>query len=63
MNADMLSFNKQSFNFEPDTDDSLYVSIVGQYEKVIVESIISSFGLDMLIVKDQHGGDVDTIHM
>lgn len=62
MNADMLSFNKQSFNFEPDTDDSLYVSIVGQYEKVIVESIISSFGLDMLIVKDQHGGDVDTIH-
>ena len=28
---------------------------------VLVESLISSFGLDFLI-KDQHGGDVDTIH-
>ena len=29
--------------------------------QVLVESLITSFGLDFLI-KDQHGGDVDTIH-
>lgn len=32
-----------------------------QYKRVIVESLITSFGLDFL-VKDQYGGDVDTIH-
>ena len=42
-------------------EDNIKDTIWGQYEKVIVESIISSFGLDFLI-KDQHGGDVDTIH-
>jgi len=39
------------------TKDSLFA----QYEKVIINSIITSFGLDMFI-KDRHGGDVDTIH-
>lgn len=38
-----------------------YSSIFQQYEKVIIDSLITSFGLDFLI-KDQHGGDVDTIH-
>lgn len=38
-----------------------YVSIFQQYEKVIIDSLITSFGLDFLI-QDQHGGDVDTIH-
>lgn len=36
-------------------------SIFKQYERVIVESLITSFGLDF-IVKDQHGGDIDTIN-
>lgn len=38
-----------------------YSSIFQQYEKVIIDSLITSFGLDFLI-QDQHGGDVDTIH-
>ena len=36
-------------------------SIFKQYERVVVNSIITSFGLDLLI-NDRHGGDVDTIH-
>ncbi len=40
---------------------SAYVDLFKQYEKVIMESLITSFGLDFLI-KDQYGGDVDTIH-
>lgn len=38
-----------------------YSCIFQQYEKVIIDSLITSFGLDFLI-QDQHGGDVDTIH-
>lgn len=38
-----------------------YSSIFQQYEKVIIDSLITSFGLDFLI-QDQHGGDVDTIY-
>ena len=35
--------------------------LLEQIERVTVESLITSFGLDFLIA-DQHGGDVDTIH-
>ena len=35
--------------------------LLQQYKRVIAESLITSFGLDFL-VKDQYGGDVDTIH-
>lgn len=62
MNGDILSFNKNSVDFEPDGNEPVHDSIFKQYERVIVESIITSFGLDMLLVKDQHGGDVDTTH-
>lgn len=47
--------------------DGVYVgssseeSLLAQYERVVVQSLITSFGLDFL-VQDQHGGDVDTIH-
>ncbi|MGP1560676.1 MAG: hypothetical protein ACTTIC_01140 [Helicobacteraceae bacterium] len=47
--------------FEPDLREPLTDSIFNQYERVIVESIITSFGLDFLI-KDRHGGDVDTVY-
>lgn len=47
--------------FAPDPSDPVMDSIFQQYEWVLVESLITSFGLDFL-VKDQHGGDVDTIH-
>ena len=42
-------------------EQNAYSSIFQQYEKVIIDSLITSFGLDFLI-QDQHGGDVDTIH-
>ena len=50
-----------SKNYNPDKSENVMQSIFSQYEKVIIQSIITSFGLDFLI-KDQHGGDVDTIH-
>ena len=56
------SFVIQSNNgFSPESEDEVMDSIFKQYERVIIESLISSFALDFL-VKDQHGGDVDTIH-
>lgn len=44
-----------------DTETNVYNSIFEQYERVVIQSLITSFGLDFL-VRDQHGGDVDTIH-
>lgn len=44
-----------------DTEANVYNSIFEQYERVVIQSLITSFGLDFL-VRDQHGGDVDTIH-
>jgi len=48
-------------DFSPEPEDVVMDSIFDQYERVIVESLITSFGLDF-IVKDRHGGDVDTVH-
>ncbi len=42
-------------------EQNTYASIFQQYEKVVIDSLITSFGLDFL-VQDQYGGDVDTIH-
>lgn len=42
-------------------DGSVFTSIWASYEKVVLNSLVTSFGLDFL-VHDQHGGDVDTIH-
>ena len=59
------SFTQQLQNdFIIDPQDDVVDSLVGQYERVIVDSIITSFGLDFLLFHDadQHGGDVDTIH-
>lgn len=42
-------------------NSSVMLDLFSQYERVIIESIITSFGLDFL-VPDTHGGDVDTIH-
>ena len=42
-------------------EESIYDSLFKQYERVVLESLITSFGLDMLM-GDKHGGDVDTIH-
>ncbi len=48
-------------DYFPDEYENIFSSIFRQYEKVIIQSIITSFGLDFLI-KDHLGGDVDTIH-
>ena len=47
-------------DFFPDKQENVMDSIFKQYERVIVESLITSFGLDFLL-NDRHGGDVDTI--
>lgn len=54
----MVNVSRQ---FDPDPSEPIMDSIFQQYERVLVESLITSFGLDFL-VNDQHGGDVDTIH-
>lgn len=43
------------------SESNAYNNIFEQYERVVIQSLISAFGLDFLI-QDQHGGDVDTIH-
>jgi len=48
-------------DFNPDPMEPIMKSIFLQYERILIESLITSFGLDFL-VKDQYGGDVDTIH-
>ena len=53
--------NSVGRDFFPEPSDDVMESIFKSYERVIVESIITSFGLDFL-VNDQHGGDVDTIN-
>lgn len=47
--------------FYSDSKESVFESLMYEYERVIFRSIITSFGLDVFI-KDQYGGDVDTIH-
>lgn len=44
----------------PEFSEDIKGSLFKQYERVIVESLITSFGLDF-IMNDQYGGDVDTI--
>lgn len=58
---------KMTDKFYPNEENSLFTEFFQQYNKVIIESLITSFGLDLIftktgIIKDQHGGDVDTIH-
>lgn len=42
-------------------EDDLMGGIFKQYEKVVIDSLITSFGLNF-IMNDKYGGDVDTIH-
>ncbi len=53
--------NKISNDFsDVEIGGNVYSSIFCEYERVIMQSLITSFGLDS-IIRDQHGGDVDTI--
>lgn len=58
--ASFCTFVSQVSLDDTPIEDS-YETIFSQYEKVVVQALVSSFGLDFLI-QDQHGGDVDTIH-
>lgn len=49
----------ETSEFNPYEDTK--TGLLEQLERVTVESLITSFGLDMFIT-DRHGGDVDTIH-
>lgn len=46
---------------DPELDENVFGSIWKEYERVILHSLVTSFGLDFL-VHDRYGGDVDTIH-
>lgn len=48
-------------DFSPELEKSVFENLFDQYERVIFSSIITAFGLD-LFIKEQHGGDVDTIY-
>lgn len=41
--------------------ESVFGSLFKEYERVIFRGLVTSFGLD-LFIRDQYGGDVDTIH-
>lgn len=58
----MSSFIAELNNgFSSEPEENVFSSIWNEYERVIMQSLITSFGLEFL-VPDQHGGDVDTIH-
>lgn len=53
---------KLTEDYYPNEENSIYDDLFKQYGRVVIESLLTSFGLDMLLIKDQYGGDVDTIH-
>ena len=52
--------NELNNSVSPDPENNGFADIWKQYERVVLHSLITSFGLDFL-VHDQHGGDVDTV--
>lgn len=40
--------------------ENVFNNVWSEYEKVVLRSIVTSFGLDFLVT-DQNGGDVDTL--
>ena len=57
----MDSFLKELNSLQVQPEENVFASIWKQYERVILESILSAFLLDFMIA-DLHGGDVDTIN-
>lgn len=54
----------QCKDYCPTNDEAADESLLSQYEKLVTETLLSSFGLEALLQTstDQVGGDVDTIH-
>lgn len=57
----MNTFLNKLRNLPIQSEENVFNCIWNQYERVILESILSAFLLDFMIT-DQHGGDVDTIN-
>ena len=49
---------KRKTSFDP--DENIFQGIWKEYERVVLHSIVSTFGLDGFI-RDVKGGDVDTV--
>ena len=58
MNEFLNELNKDA---APNPNDNIFSDMWKEYERVIMQSLVTSFGLDFL-VHDQRGGDVDTVH-
>lgn len=43
-------------------EGSVFKSLFKEYEQVVVKSLITSFGLDAILMHDRRGGNVDTIN-
>ena len=61
MGAFVATLNNSMNAYDVDPKDNVFESIWKEYESVILQSLVTSFGLDF-IVHDRHGGDVDTVH-
>lgn len=48
-------------HYSPSMEEDVHDSILEEYERIVVQSLITSFGLD-LFIHDQYGGNVDTVH-
>ena len=49
-------------SYLPDSNEDIFQSLISQYRQIVLQSIVTSFGLDALFFDDQYGGDVDTVH-
>lgn len=60
----IANFTAELNNTNYSDQEPVYSNLFKEYERVVIESLITSFGLDFIIHKtmDKHGGDVDTIH-
>lgn len=61
MGSFVAALNNGMNVYDVDPEDNVFASIWKEYESVILQSLVTSFGLDF-IVQDRHGGDVDTVH-
>lgn len=62
MNIETYGVLEEVKKRECDKNPKSTANLIKQYEEVIVKSLLTSFGLDFLLIQDRHGGDVDTIH-
>lgn len=61
MNSFVSTINTNMNGSYYNPDENVFKSIWNEYESVILQSLVTSFGLDFFI-NDRYGGDVDTVH-